>query len=110
MNPEESQNSKPVDEWWEETPEQSSASETLADLSGDLVLETETPTPSDEPQADDVNFESPIAKTEAQEPQIEPAEQTADTGALESESEFNSLYAVAAQRVAELQETEAALK
>ncbi|MBD2292133.1 DUF3086 domain-containing protein [Anabaena sphaerica FACHB-251] len=121
MNPEESQASKPIDEWWEETPEQSPIGEISANLSSDSVLETETPTPSDELQADDIDFESPIAKTKGQEPQIEPTEesngdlvelvtQKLDTGAMESESELNSLYAVAAQRVAQLQETEASLK
>ncbi|MEA5577509.1 DUF3086 domain-containing protein [Anabaena sp. UHCC 0451] len=110
MNPEESQTSKPIDEWWEETPAQSPIGETSANLSRDSVLETETPTSSDKPQADDVDFESPIVNTKAEEPQIELTEQKTETVALESELELNSLYSQAAQRVADLQETEAALK
>ncbi|MFM2062315.1 MAG: hypothetical protein RLZZ507_1985 [Cyanobacteriota bacterium] len=110
MNPEESQTPKPIDEWWEETPEQSPKGETSANLSNDSVLETEKLNPSDEPPTDDVDFESPVMNTEVEEPQIEATEQKAETEEVESESEINSLYTVAAQRVAELQETEAALK
>lgn len=106
MNPEESQTPKPIDEWWEETPEQPSTS-----LSTDSELKTEAPTPLDE-LLEDTLVESAITVTKQQEQEIVSAQESSEvkTGVLESESELNSLYALAAQRVTELQETEAALK
>ncbi|MBK1987441.1 DUF3086 domain-containing protein [Sphaerospermopsis aphanizomenoides BCCUSP55] len=106
MNPEESQTPKPIDEWWEETPEQSSTS-----LSTDSGLETEAVPPLDELLEDTV-VESAIIPTEVEKQEIVSAQEFSEvqTEALESESELNSLYAQAAQRVAQLQETEAALK
>ncbi|QYX33519.1 DUF3086 domain-containing protein [Sphaerospermopsis torques-reginae] len=106
MNPEESQTPKPIDDWWEETPNEISTDEKQgeisANLSDDSPLETETSTPA-QPSAAEVDVESTMMNIETQTEEI-------DNKFLESESEINSLYAVAAQRVAELQETEAALK
>ncbi|WP_413174514.1 DUF3086 domain-containing protein [Anabaena azotica] len=106
MNPEESQTPKPIDEWWEETPEQPSTG-----LSTDLELKTEAPTPLDE-LLEDTLVESAITVKKPQEQEIVSTQESSEvkTGVLESESELNSLYAQAAQRVTELQETEAALK
>jgi hypothetical protein len=110
MNQEESQTPKQIDDWWEETPAENPTNETSATLSSEQILEIETPATSDEPQADDVKIESPIAEAEIAETPVNPTAQTNQTEVLESESELNSLYAVAAKRVTELQETEAALK
>jgi hypothetical protein len=116
MNPEESQTPKPIDDWWEETPNEISTDEKPTEISGNLSddspLETETSTPA-QPSAAEVNVESTMMNTEIQTPQtVETVEtlEKIDNKFLESKSEINSLYAVAAQRVAELQETEAALK
>ncbi|MEB3147871.1 MAG: DUF3086 domain-containing protein [Sphaerospermopsis sp.] len=119
MNPEESQTPKPIDDWWEETPNEIStdgkSAEISANLSDDSPLETETSTPA-QPSAKEVDVELAMMNTETQTSQTSKTVETLETlekidnKFLESESEFNSLYAVAAQRVAELQETESALK
>ncbi len=106
MTPEESQTPKPIDECWEETAEQRSTS-----LSTDSEPKPETPTPFDG-LIEDTVIESAIIVTEPQEQEILSAQESSEvqTGVLESESELNSLYVQAPQRVTELQVTEAALK
>jgi hypothetical protein len=106
MTPEESQTPKPIDEWWEETPEQCSTG-----LSTDSEPKTEAPTLLDELLEDTV-IESAITVTEPQKQEIVSAQESSEvkTGVLESELELNSLYAQAAERVTELQVTEADLK
>ncbi|MEA5549988.1 DUF3086 domain-containing protein [Anabaena cylindrica UHCC 0172] len=115
MNPEESQTPKPIDEWWEETPEQSPTGENPEIISSESIQETEAPTSADEPQTDDVSFPSSIANTEPEdftaESKSELVPQLAiENGVLDSEPELNSLYAQVGQRVADLQATEASLK
>ncbi|MBE9056048.1 DUF3086 domain-containing protein [Sphaerospermopsis sp. LEGE 08334] len=113
MNPEESQTPKPIDDWWEETPNEISTDEKPTEISGNLSddspLETETSTPA-QPSAAEVNVESTMMNKETETAQTAQTVEKIDNKFLESKSEINSLYAVAAQRVAELQETEAALK
>lgn len=114
MNPEESQTPESIDDWWEETPEKISTGETPENLAADLLPATETLIPSGEPQADDVSLESPVVvNIAAASLTVEPTEEfkgEVETAVLESESELNSLYVQAAQRVAELEATETALK
>ncbi|AFZ60268.1 DUF3086 domain-containing protein [Anabaena cylindrica FACHB-243] len=119
MNPEESQTPKPIDEWWEETPEQNPTGENLEIISSESVQKTEAPTSADKPQTNDVSFTSSVANTEPEDFTVEPTEESkselvpqlaVETGVLESEPELNSLYAQIGQRVADLQATEATLK
>jgi hypothetical protein len=106
MTLEESQTPKPIDKCWEETPEQGSTS-----LSTDSEPKPEALTSCDNLLEDTV-IESAIIVREPQEQEIVSAQESSElqNGVLESESELNSLYVQAAQRVTELQVTEAALK
>ncbi|MBH8564574.1 DUF3086 domain-containing protein [Nostoc sp. CENA67] len=120
MNSEESQTPEPIDEWLEQEQEQNSIGEhPLENSSRESVLETEGQTSSVETQLNYANSQPSTSNTEVansgEEPDAEFAVQSeAETAALGSETELasdnNSLYAQAAQRVAELQRTEAALK
>lgn len=115
MNPEESQTPKPIDDWWEEMPEKMPtgkiSAEISANLASDSVWSPEISKPLDEPGTDYVDVDSSnIMNTKPQQSEIEATLKTAANESLDSETEFNSLYTVAAQRVAELQQTEAALK
>ncbi|MBH8551413.1 DUF3086 domain-containing protein [Nostocaceae cyanobacterium CENA357] len=107
MNPEESRTPEPIDEWLEQIQEQNPNDE-------NPNLETAAPTP----EADDVNqalsiFNPEIADSEVeltQESNAELAENTTLGSETESKSQDNSLYTQAEQRIAQLQNTEAALK
>ncbi|BAZ50942.1 hypothetical protein NIES4103_35650 [Nostoc sp. NIES-4103] len=120
MNSEESQTPEPIDEWLEPEQEQNSIGEhPSANSSGELILQTEAQTSSVETQLNYANSQASTSNTEVtnsgDEPDAEFAVQSqAETAALGSETELasdnNLLYAQAAQRVAELQRTEAALK
>ncbi len=106
MNPEESRTPEPIDEWLEQIQEQKPSDE-------NPDLETAAPTP----EADDVNqalsiFNPETADSEVeltQESDAELAENTTLGLETEPKSQDNSLYTQAEQRIAQLQNTEAAL-
>ncbi|MBD2198266.1 MULTISPECIES: DUF3086 domain-containing protein [Calothrix] len=122
MNPEESQTPESIDEWLAQIQEDK-PTEAAADNSS---VESEEETPAQallvETQPNDATIASPIADAEDVSTVEPAADATADlvtqleaeTVALESEikseSEVNSLYAQAAQQVAELQSTKEALE
>ncbi|WP_353929969.1 DUF3086 domain-containing protein [Okeanomitos corallinicola TIOX110] len=116
MNPEESQTPKLTDEWWEETPAESSTEKIQENLlkDDDSALAAETATSLEQSQLDAVNLES---STFPEEPKIELTQESnselvsakVETG-VQSDLELDSLYTQATQRVTELQATEAALK
>ncbi|TAE52124.1 MAG: DUF3086 domain-containing protein, partial [Nostocales cyanobacterium] len=109
MNPEESPTPKTNDEWWEDTPTESSTLKTQENLSteNDSALAAEAPTPLTQSQLDDVSLQS---STSTEEMQIEAPQEIATTQTPELSSELDLLSAQASQRIAELQATEAALK
>ena len=121
MNPEESQTPKPNDDWWEETPEQVSTGEKLADPWSDnnssSGLANQTPTPSAESTVNDVNFEA-SSQIETQETKLEESEvaqgesesETTETGAQESDLELQPRFTQAETKIAQLQAKEAELK
>ncbi|QSJ18540.1 DUF3086 domain-containing protein [Nostoc sp. UHCC 0702] len=124
MNSEESQTPEPIDEWLEQAQEQNSTGKNPSEnSSGELVLQTQAPTSSIKTQLNYTNSQPPISNAEVansgneptQEPDaeftVQSEAETAPLGSqIELQSDNNSVYAEAAQRVAELQRTEAALK
>ncbi len=111
MNPEESQTPEPIDEWLAQIGEDSSSSEVPENSSVEPVAETEAQRLLVETLPEDATLKplisQPVGLTTTSEP-IQ--ESTGELVTLGSESADNSLYAQAAQQVAELQNTKAALK
>src|SRR5690242_14610094 len=115
MNPEESQTPESIDEWLEQTQEQNPTLKNPENSSLESVVETQAQTSSVETQLDNANSQLLISNIEVtpgdqltEEPDAEfVVHSEAETATLGSED--NSLYAQAANRVAELQRTEAAL-
>ncbi|MBH8572889.1 DUF3086 domain-containing protein [Nostocaceae cyanobacterium CENA369] len=120
MNTEESQTPKMNDEWLEQVQQHNPTVKNPDNSSVESVQKTEAQISSTETQIDDANSQSPISQTEVasgnelrEQPDVELAVQLQpETTALgsEIESDENSLYAQAANRVAELHRVEAALK
>lgn len=111
MNPEESQTPKPINESLMEKLEQSPVVEHPENPSVQSVVEIKTQSQITETQSNS-NFDLPI-NPQAQILTVEPTEDSSAAKALKSEieaSKDNSLIEQAAQRVAELQRTEQALK
>ena len=121
MNPEESQTPKPIDDWWEETPATNPTNETSENLSTDedsvLASEPSTSLEQSTLESNDINVPA-ISNLEPEETKIEVQQEVEDkltsnpidTGIQDSDSEVNLLYTQTEKRIAELQETETALK
>jgi hypothetical protein len=111
MNPEESQTPEPINESLMEKLEQSPVVEHPENSPVELVGETQTQSQITQTQ-ENSNFDLPT-DPQAQNLTVEPTENSSAATALESEieaSKDNSLIESTAQRVAELQRTELALK
>lgn len=117
MNPEESQTPEPIDEWLEQIQaENPKIDENSENSSAESVLETDEPNFSADSQPDDANLEPMVSYSEVPDFVTESTQELtveAETPVLgveqNSQSQDNSLYAAAEQRVAQLQRTEAAL-
>lgn len=110
MNPEESQTSEPINESLMEKQEQSPVVDPTENSSVESVVEIQTQSQITQ-TLDYSNFDLPAPQ--AQNLTVEPTENSSAATALKSEieaSKDNSLIELAAQRVAELQRTEQALK
>ena len=109
MNPEESQTPEQIDEWWEQLQEPSPKQEQSGNLSVESILQTATPTSL-------VNTEVVDSVTESTEESSVEFTEELDTetpvlgSKVELESQDNSLSAAAEERIAKLQQEEAALK
>ncbi|MBW4570103.1 MAG: DUF3086 domain-containing protein [Tolypothrix carrinoi HA7290-LM1] len=110
MNPEESQTPEPINESLMEKQEQSPVVDPTENPSVESVVEIQTQSQITQTQSNS-NFDLPTPQ--AQNLTVEPTENSSAATALKSEieaSKDNSLIESAAQRVAELQRTEQALK
>ncbi|MCC5639487.1 DUF3086 domain-containing protein [Nostoc sp. CHAB 5844] len=108
MNPEASQTPEPIDEWLEQIQPENPETENPENSSVESVLETEAPASAVDTEANNTNTE--LADfTDKPAAEVPLATDTTVIG-LETESENNSLYAQAEQRLTQLQQTEAALK
>ena len=123
MNPEESQTPEQMDEWLEQIAAENPKPEKLENSSVESVLELEAPTSSPDIQPNNVKLEPIISHPEVVDSASESTEEsTVELGVpleietpvllseVKSDSQDNSLYAEAEDRVAQLQRTEAALK
>lgn len=118
MNPEESQTPEQIDEWLEQIQEQKPTVENSENSSVESVVEPAAQTPSIDTQSDDANLAPLISNPEVADSEESTAELVvqleAETPVLgsevELESQDNSAYAQAEQRLAELQRTETTLK
>ena len=125
MNPEESQTPESIDEWLAQIQEEKPKVEASNNSSVESEGETAAPSLLVETQQNDATVESPISQAEEGSTLEPPADATADLvtqleaeavalgSELESESEAseaNSLYAQAAQQVADLQRTKESLE
>ncbi|WP_414548168.1 DUF3086 domain-containing protein [Anabaena sp. CCY 0017] len=123
MNPEESQTPEQMDEWLEQIEAENPKPEKPESSSVESVLELEAPTSSSDIQPNNVKLEPIISHPEVVDSASESTEEsTVELGVpleietpvllsdVKSESQDNSLYAEAEDRIAELQRTEAALK
>ncbi|MBW4561731.1 MAG: DUF3086 domain-containing protein [Mojavia pulchra JT2-VF2] len=113
MNPEETQTPEPIDEWLEQIQEQNPTVEHPENSSVESGVETDEQNSLVDTPQDDATFAAPISNAESEDATAELVTQLkTETVALESqiESENNSLYAKAAQQVAELENTKEALK
>jgi hypothetical protein len=118
MNPEESQTPEQIDEWLEQIQLENPQPENQENSSVEIAVDLEAQNQFVEPQSDNTTFDSPVFNeagdstgdsTEEFVQQL--AEETITLGSeIESDTQENSLYAQAEQRIAELQSTEAALK
>ncbi|MBE9008099.1 DUF3086 domain-containing protein [Fortiea sp. LEGE XX443] len=105
MNPDASQTPEPIDEWLEQIQQENPKPE---NSSVESVLETEMQALSVDTKPGDTNTELADSTNEP----VAEVPLATDTTALglETESQNNSLYAQAEQRLAQLQQTEAGLK
>ncbi|MCM0592538.1 MAG: DUF3086 domain-containing protein [Gloeotrichia echinulata DVL01] len=119
MNPEESQTPEQIDEWLEQIEEQSNSSQVPQNPSVKPVAQTEADSLLVETKLEDASLEQPISNrvviTTTSEPIVESTGELVtqlvpETVTPRAESQDNSLYAQAAQQVAELQSTKEALK
>ncbi|MEA5582826.1 DUF3086 domain-containing protein [Nodularia harveyana UHCC-0300] len=119
MNPEESQTPEQTDEWLEQIEAENPKEEKSENSSVESVLEMETSSLPTETEENNANIEPIISDTEVtdlviESPQDSTVELEAETPVvglqIESDSQDNSLYSEAEERVAELQRTEASLK
>ncbi|MFK0730594.1 MAG: DUF3086 domain-containing protein [Gloeotrichia echinulata IR180] len=119
MNPEESQTPEQIDEWLEQIEEQSNSSQVPQNPSVKPVAQTEADSLLVETELEDASLEQPISNrvviTTTSEPIVESTGELVtqlvpETVTPRAESQDNSLYAQAAQQVAELQSTKEALK
>ncbi|QIR38162.1 DUF3086 domain-containing protein [Tolypothrix sp. PCC 7910] len=123
MNPEESQTPESIDEWLAQIEEPSKPVAEPEDSSVDSEAETEEQSLLVDSQPDDATLSAPISQIEVEVSPVEPTEDAAElltpllpleTVAVRSprdlQSADNSLYAQAAQQVAELESTKEALK
>ncbi|ALF51892.1 small-conductance mechanosensitive channel [Nostoc piscinale CENA21] len=110
MNPESSQTPEPIDEWLEQIQPENPTTENPENSSGDSVLEPEATASVVDTEPSNTSIEL-ASLTDEPDPEFPLTTQTTALGLnAESESTNNSLHADAAQRLAQLQETEAALK
>lgn len=118
MNPEESRTPEPIDEWLEQLEKHNSSAETPENSSVEPVSQTETESLVETPP-EDANLEPSISDAVVLTITSAPIEESTgelvtqlppETVSVGSELADNSLYAQAAQQVAELQSTKEVLK
>ncbi|BAY08058.1 DUF3086 domain-containing protein [Calothrix sp. NIES-2098] len=123
MNPEESQTPESIDEWLAQIQEENPKVEDSDSSSVDSEVETKAQSLLADKPDNEATVELPISRTEEESSTVEPqadttaesvtplkAETVALVSEIDSESEANSLYAQAAQQVADLQSTKEALE
>jgi hypothetical protein len=116
MNPEESQTPESIDEWLEQTEQQKPTVAEPENSPVESTPETEVQYSLDEPQLENANPQPDFADVVDENPiiavtnELDGAVETTVLALEESELADNSLFAAAEERIAELQQTEAALK
>ncbi|OCQ96005.1 small-conductance mechanosensitive channel [Nostoc sp. MBR 210] len=110
MNPESSPTPEPIDEWLEQIQPENPTTDNPDNSSVESVLEPEATASAVDTEPSNTSIEL-AGLTDEPDPEFPLATETTALGLnTESVSQDNSLYADAAQRLAQLQETEAALK